>query len=308
MSEPAEEPVPVEEPAPEPEPTEGEEPAPEPEPPTVAEQALISHLANICIPCAENCGSKLSTQAQAVHGMIGAKTRHFYNRLLELPDARCLEVGVWKGAASAALMDGNAAHITFVDNWSEFGRVRRHFMSTLAAFRGDNTTALVEANVFNLDPASLPHRPYNVYVYDARHGEQDHYNALARMLPALADTFIYVCDDWNWSEVRQGTARAIADLGLMILGQHEKRLTQDNNHTRPSVGASCWWNGSWSAVLRKPPAPAPASTTSLSPEEEEEPAPEPTEGEEPAPEPTEGEEPAPEPAPAEEPPVEEPPV
>jgi hypothetical protein len=246
-------------------PTGGVEEVPEPIVPTPAEQRLIDHVTSTCLPCAEMCGSKLSGAAASIYGMIGKKNRHFYNRLLELEGARCLEVGVWKGASSAALMDGNSARITFVDNWSEFGRVRSSFVETMNRFRGSNDVALVEANVFNLDPALLPHRPYDVYVYDGGHTEQNHFDALAKMLPALTSSFVYVCDDWNWPSVKDGTRRAIAELGLTVVAEWERSPPSNECASTSNDAYNCWWNGSWVAVIRKPAEPTPEPEPDVGP-------------------------------------------
>jgi hypothetical protein len=57
-------------------------------------------------------------------GYSGKKTRHFYNNLLSIEDARYLEIGTWKGSTLYSAMYGNKAQITYIDNWSQFGNAK----------------------------------------------------------------------------------------------------------------------------------------------------------------------------------------
>lgn len=40
--------------------------------------------------------SKINDEILHIDGMSGKKTRHFYNNLLNIEDARYLEIGTWK--------------------------------------------------------------------------------------------------------------------------------------------------------------------------------------------------------------------
>ena len=79
---------------------------------------------------------------------------------------------------------------------------------------------------------------FNLYLYDGPHAEQDHYDALALLLPALADEFVLVVDDWAWLSVKGGTRRAIAELGLEVLWGAE-------------AAGPDWHNGCFVGVFRK---------------------------------------------------------
>ena len=70
---------------------------------------------------AENHVSKIDQGIIRMDGMTGTKTRHFYNNLLDIPDARYLEIGTWKGSSVCSAMCNNKATVVCVDNWSEFG-------------------------------------------------------------------------------------------------------------------------------------------------------------------------------------------
>ena len=56
----------------------------------------ISHVQK-AVADAESHISKCSSDILAIDGMSGPCTRHFYNNLVNMEDARYLEIGTWKG-------------------------------------------------------------------------------------------------------------------------------------------------------------------------------------------------------------------
>ena len=60
---------------------------------------------------AENNISKITNEIIAMKGMTGTKTRHFYNNLLNIEDARYLEIGTWKGSSVCSAMYKNQSEI-----------------------------------------------------------------------------------------------------------------------------------------------------------------------------------------------------
>lgn len=85
-------------------------------------------------------------------------------------------------------------------------------------------------------------------MYDGNHDINNHYRALSHFYGCLDDIFIYIVDDWNWLEVREGTMSAINNLKLNILFEKTIRLTNDNSTTSAK---DTWWNGIYAAVLQK---------------------------------------------------------
>ena len=63
----------------------------------------INHV-NKSFENAENNVSKLSSEILSLDGMTGNKTRHFYNNILNIDDARYLEIGTWKGSSLCSAM------------------------------------------------------------------------------------------------------------------------------------------------------------------------------------------------------------
>jgi hypothetical protein len=193
--------------------------------------------------------SQITEEILNMEGMTGQKTRHFYNQLLNMEDARYLEIGTWKGSSSCSAMCGNTAKILCIDNWSEFGGPKEEFLSNFEAYKGQNEATFIESDCFAVDTSKLS--KFNVYMYDGNHSHDSHYRALVHYINNLDDTFIFIVDDWNWYDVRNGTYESIKKLNLEILYEKEIRLTQDNTHTPEPLAKCTWWNGIFVAILRK---------------------------------------------------------
>ena len=194
--------------------------------------------------------SKITFDITTMEGMTGLKTRHFYNNLLNIADARYLEIGTWKGSSVCSAMCGNEAKVICIDNWSEFGGPKSEFLFAFEKFKGKNDASFIESDCFKVNVSLLP--KFNIYMYDGNHDAESHYNALLHFFNCLDDTFIFIVDDWNWKSVRDGTIDAIKKLNLKVLYENEIKTT--NNDTHPewgSPGQKEWHNGIYVAVLQK---------------------------------------------------------
>jgi hypothetical protein len=199
-----------------------------------------------------------------IPGMSGKKTRHLYNNILNMGDARYLEIGTWKGSTVCSAMYENNATVICIDNWSEFsqpdfsffntgtildlpfGNVKGDFLRNFYRYKGVNNANFIESDCYTLDTSILS--KFNIYLYDGNHTEENHYKALVHYINNLDDIFIFIVDDWNWDDVRNGTRESFEKLNLTILYEQEIRLT--NNNT-PSYDQETWWNGVYVAVLKK---------------------------------------------------------
>ena len=199
---------------------------------------------------AERCDSKITQAILDIEGMSGKMTRHFYNRLLSMNDARYLEIGTWKGSSICSAMYDNQAKVVCVDNWSEYGGPKAEFLQNFLRFRGENNALFIEHDCFTLDVTHLP--SFNLYMYDGNHEHESHFHALTHYIDRLDNLFIYIVDDWNKDAVRQGTKDAIRRLNLEVLYEREIRLTWDNTHTEFNLARATWWNGIYVAILKKP--------------------------------------------------------
>jgi hypothetical protein len=209
----------------------------------------INHINN-AFANAEKGISKINQEIINLEGMTGTKTRHFYNNLLNMNNARYLEIGTWKGSSVCSAMFDNKAHVLCIDNWSEFGGPKDDFLSNFNKFKGNNNACFIEANCFHLDISKFP--KFNIYLYDGNHTAVSHYLALDHYYKCLDDIFIFIVDDWNWEHVREGTKQSINSLKLKVLYEKEIRLTNDNSHTPQPLASQTWHNGLYVCVLQKP--------------------------------------------------------
>jgi hypothetical protein len=198
---------------------------------------------------AENNISKITKDIINMDGMSGTKTRHFYNNLLNTEDARYLEIGTWKGSSVCSAMCGNKANVVCIDNWCEFGGPKHEFLNNFNKFKGENKASFIENDCYKVDVSQLP--KFNIYMYDGNHTNESHYKALVHYYDCLDDIFIFIVDDWNWKDVRDGTTNAIQKLNLKVLYEKEVRLTRNNSHTPKRIAKKTWWNGIYIAILQK---------------------------------------------------------
>jgi hypothetical protein len=210
---------------------------------------MIEHL-ETCFEKAYNLDSKISQDIKDMQGMTGEMTRHFYNNLLTLKDARYLEIGTWMGSSSCAAMYKNKAHVVLMDDFSGFGSPRQIMIENFIEYRGDNDAEFIEADCFKFDISKFK-KKFNIYLFDGDHSEESQYKAVKYYLPCLDDTFILVIDDWNWSAVRNGTNRAIRDNNLNVLWKKEIILTKNDEHTPNEEAMKTFWNGIGVFVLKK---------------------------------------------------------
>lgn len=191
--------------------------------------------------------SKINDELLNMDGMSGNMTRHFYNNLLELDDARYLEIGCWKGSSVCSAMYKNKAKVVCIDNWSEFEGPKEEFINNFEKYKGDNDASFIEEDSFKVDLSKLP--KFNIYMYDGCHKYESHYNALKYYYDCLDDIFIFIVDDWNNHRIRASTLSSIIDLRLGILYKQEFIYSnEDNTNTNDRNG---WWNGMLIVVLQK---------------------------------------------------------
>lgn len=194
-------------------------------------------------------------QILGFEGYTGTKTRHFYNNICSSKlGVRYLEVGTWYGSSSiSAVYQNQIDDALFVDNWSQFGGNSDVFKDNLEKYVTKTSKYdFIEGDCWKIDTESLKSKKFNVYLYDGEHFYSDQYKALSHFLPALDDQFIFMIDDWNWPQVRDGTMDAIRDLKLNVQFRHEIFLGPDDLEGMPNhKGKDSWWNGVGIFLLSK---------------------------------------------------------
>ena len=210
-----------------------------------AQQKLINTLNN-AVSKGQSLESKVSQETLNLFTWAGLKTKHFLNALLEMEDARYLEISNWEGSSIFSTICGNNANVTMI--YPSNGK-ENMISDNLATYKGNNNVNLIVENYFTHNASSLP--KFNIFMYDADWSEESQREALRYYYNNMEDTFIYIADDWNWHSVQKGTIRAIQDLNLTILEEFECLMTSDGSHTNMDLAKSDWWNGIYVAVLQK---------------------------------------------------------
>jgi hypothetical protein len=188
-----------------------------------------------------------------MEGMSGKKYRTFVNKLISLLDSpRYLEIGCWKGStACSAIYSNSKAVATLIDNWSQFEGPREEFNSNLLrCMLSNNTSRAVECIDEDFKTVKYDStKKYNIYFFDGPHTEDDHFESLVRTYNALDEEFIFICDDWNWTAVRDSTKKSIENLNLNVAYSIE--VFSKGKEAGNEGQFSDWHNGYFIAVCRK---------------------------------------------------------
>lgn len=188
-------------------------------------------------------------------GYTGTRTRHFYNNICnsdKLENIKYLEIGTWNGSSSMSAAYKNKITALFIDNWCQFGGDSNIFKNNMAKFGKESDSFLLESDCWDVILGELNMGPFNIYLFDGDHSELDHFKALDYYYPVLDDLFIFMVDDWNWPNVRDGTMRAINKLNLRVLFRHEEFISEDDLINMPlHNGKKTWWNGIGMFLLSK---------------------------------------------------------
>lgn len=228
--------------------------------PSDADGAVISHICK-SVMNATGLVSKIEPGTPngdyilGYDGMTGTRTRHFYNNICSCPsfDVRYLEIGTWNGSSSMSAVYHNKMKALFIDNWSQFNGDSKIFNANMQKVTDSNVDySFIESDCWKVDLGKIDTK-FNIYLYDGDHSELDHCMALKYYLPVLQDSFIFMVDDWNWPNVRDGTMRAFAETGCQVLFRHEEFVGSDDTRGMPNhAGKRGWWNGIGIFYVKKP--------------------------------------------------------
>lgn len=196
--------------------------------------------------------SKITTEILKLDGMSGKKTRHFYNNLCSMEDAKYLEIGTWKGSTICSAMCENKMECICIDNWSEFGGPKKEFIKNFEKFKGENKAWFIEDDCWNVDKYLIITK-FNIFMYDGNHSVESHRKALSYFKHYMEPAFIFIVDDWNSVRVRKGTLNSIVDNNFTVKYKKEIFTTRDGKHPKPNMsrGNGDWHNGICVFVLEK---------------------------------------------------------
>lgn len=179
-----------------------------------------------------------------VQGYSAPKVRRLLNALCSQPGTRYLEIGVCYGSTFIPAVYGNEAEATCIDHWRMFNGSRVLFDANVARFIPERKFTALEGDCLSAEIKTQVPRGINVYFYDGAHDRESHYQALMQYAPLMADRFVLLIDDWNWSEPNHGAKQAFEELGYMRLVEHNLPGAYNGDQAG-------WWNGLYVGLFQK---------------------------------------------------------
>lgn len=204
------------------------------------------------IQMADSLQSKMSQQAWDVPALASLRGRHLLNNLGAI-STKYLECGLHKGGTftSAICNNANLLTATGIDNFAsdeayQSEKAEPECMVNVGKVLHAGTNFYFhKTDCFSAD-LSLIEKNNDFYFYDASHSREDQRNALLYYKPVLADEFIYMCDDWDFGEVKDGTMEGIEEGEYDVLFQQELHGAIPGEHDNMS-----WWRGYGVFLLKK---------------------------------------------------------
>jgi hypothetical protein len=204
----------------------------------------------LAIENADQLKSELPGEQYQVPALTSLRIRHLLNSIGKL-GTQYLEVGVHKGGTFTASVSNNSnlKEIFAVDSFesdkeNENDKAQPQFVYWANKLKSpESNFTLIVSDSFQVDLSLLP-KGIDIYLYDGDHSEEYQRKALTYFKDNLADEFIFLCDDFDWDEVQQGTRKGIEDAGYIIL--FEQYMASKGSHDNDS-----WWNGFYVALLKK---------------------------------------------------------
>jgi len=186
-----------------------------------------------------------------MHGMSGRKYRRFINNFFSINyDNRYLEVGSYTGSTACSAIANNKIRILCIDNWSQFGDVRSIFFKNIEKLKNKAVDFnFIEKDFKTIDESTLGF--FNVYLFDGPHEENDHYLSLKKFISALDNYFLFIVDDWNNLNVRNGTLKSLKELKINIISEIQIFTSSKNIHPKLHSENSDWHDGYLLAVCKK---------------------------------------------------------
>jgi hypothetical protein len=178
-----------------------------------------------------------------VDGFSTPEFRCFLNNLCALENANYLEVGVYKGGTSCAALCGNQTLNPYlVDNYAYGPEIGKEFERNIQKF------STVPYNFYNGDSfdeslIAKIDKKMDIYFYDGDHSIEAQEKALTKYFDKMADTFIWIVDDYNWADVKIGTQQALNSLPCTV--EKDWTILTPGNHS------PLWHNGVYIAVITK---------------------------------------------------------
>jgi hypothetical protein len=189
-----------------------------------------------------------SSKIRALEGMSGQSFRWLLNNLVAISQSgEYLEIGVWKGSTAISALYGNDKKAVLVDNWSEFGGPKEQAMSILNKYVDGERFQLVDSS-FSSFLDSPPRNEVSVFFYDGGHTYKEQKLAAQFIDKLNFRSLIFVVDDFNWDEVKEGTLAGLEVLKSKVISTWE--IYPSKSDTLFKYGN--WHNGYLVALISEP--------------------------------------------------------
>jgi len=188
--------------------------------------------------------SALPEDIISMEGMSGWKTRHLYNNMCSLPNAKYLEIGTNVGCSIiCALYNNDTIEAYGVDDWSYGANDMNRFYNNIDKFlpRKMNNITMIEKDCFQITAEEIK-SSIDIYVYDADHSFDSQKKAITHFYPFFSKYVIIMIDDWTCdsNHVKSGTLAGFSEVPLKVHYSHEINLVNtDKQHTPGDT----FWNG-----------------------------------------------------------------
>lgn len=179
-----------------------------------------------------------------VQGYSAPKVRRLLNALCSQPGAIYLEIGVCYGSTFIPAIFGNEAQATCIDHWEMFKGSRALFDANVARLIPDRAFTALQGDCFSDEIKAQAPRGVTVYFYDGAHDRDSHYQALMQYAPMMADQFVLIIDDWNWSEPNHGAKQAFSEWAYKSIAEHNLPGAYNGDQAE-------WWNGLYVGLFQK---------------------------------------------------------
>jgi len=189
--------------------------------------------------------SKLKgSSAFGIPSFTGNKIRHLLNNLGAISTSY-LEVGLHKAGTFISTLYRNEVRGIGVDNWSQFeqgGESKKLAYKHCKQFLPEEQYQILDKDCWTISPNEFS--GIDMFNYDGNHAKELQKKALTYFKPMMADEFIYVCDDFSWDDVNEGTREGIFAAGYTIKYQCQLGIFEQND-------GEGYWNGILVALLKK---------------------------------------------------------
>ena len=198
------------------------------------------------LTAAKHYESKLNDEILNIEGLTSHKVKHFLNNIVT-DNVYYVEVGTNRGATLCSACYGNNVTATGIDNFSQENiQPDRQDLSITYSNNTTKEDLLNNINKFNIDADIIENSfsditqedlrgKIDVFFYDGDHSVSEQIKVLKHFQHMFNDKVIVIIDDWNWTEVKEGTI-----LGLKAINYKVKAM---KTITTRGEDSNDFWNG-----------------------------------------------------------------